>query len=114
MYLYLYLRVLVLVTSLPVIEHIGSWEMECFGLDSATTNQSESFNAVLKRLQQWKEVPVDAMVLSLKRLADFHLAEVQRGYAGLGNYDLRPGLPAPVAVVDVGSVVDPRRQLSTS
>ena len=29
-----------------------------------TTNQSESFNATIKRLQRWREVPVDSIVLA--------------------------------------------------
>ena len=41
--------------------------MELYGvynpLSGITTNQSEGFNSVLKRLQGWKEVPVDTAVL---------------------------------------------------
>ena len=33
-----------------------------------TNNQSESFNATLKRLQRWREVPIDTIVLSLYHL----------------------------------------------
>ena len=35
----------------PVIDSIGAWELQAFGLDTATTNASESFNCVLKKLQ---------------------------------------------------------------
>jgi hypothetical protein len=32
------------------------------------------------------------MVLSLHRLSEFYTAEIQRGHAGFGNYDLRSGI----------------------
>lgn len=53
-----------------------------------TTNQSEAFNSVLKRLQNWREVPIDAIVLGLYHLQAFYLNEVRRGFAGLGSYSL--------------------------
>lgn len=33
-----------------------------------TSNDSESFNALLKRFQEWKEAPVDVIALALKML----------------------------------------------
>jgi hypothetical protein len=48
-----------------------------------TNNQSESFNAVLKRLQRWREAPVDSIILSLYYLQAFYHNEIQRGFAGL-------------------------------
>jgi hypothetical protein len=78
------------------IKHIGAWELRTFGLESVTTNQSESFNCVLKRIQEWKEAPVDAMALSLFRLSQFHVIEVRRGQSGNGGYRLREGIvPTP-------------------
>ena len=76
----------------PVIHEIGSWELQPYGLTSVTTNSSESFNHVLKQLQKWKEVTVDAMVLSLFRLAQFHIAEVSRGRRNAGKFALRAGI----------------------
>lgn len=55
-----------------------------------TTNQSEGFNTVLKQLQHWKEVPVDAILLSLYHLQCFYYNEIQRGFCGLGTYVLEP------------------------
>jgi len=75
----------------PSIGHIGSWELRPYCLESVTTNQSETFNFVLKKLNNWKECPVDAMVLTLFRLAQYHIVEIHRGRCGLGNYVLRPG-----------------------
>jgi len=47
-----------------------------------TTNQSESFNATLKRLQRWREVTVDSIVLALYHLQAFFHNEIQRGFIG--------------------------------
>ena len=33
-----------------------------------TSNDAESFNALMKRFQQWKEAPVDVIVLAFKML----------------------------------------------
>jgi hypothetical protein len=88
----------------PQIHHIGLWELAQFDLPSITTNQSESFNCVLKRINNWKECPIDAMVLSLFRLAQYHLAELNRGRCDLGNYELREGLEAEAAPLN-GDVV---------
>lgn len=51
-----------------------------------TNNQSESFNATLKRLQRWREVPVDSIVLSLYHLQAYYHNEIQRGFAGMYMY----------------------------
>ena len=73
------------------VAQLGSWKLRSYGLTEITGNQSESFNCVLKRLQEWREVPVDAMVLCLYRLAQYHVAGVTRGTCGIGEYYLRTG-----------------------
>src|SRR6218665_3892502 len=75
------------------INQLAAWELHQFGLEDITTNQSESYNFVLKKLQDWKEAPIDALCLSLFRLCQFYIAELERGYAGLGNYTLSGGIP---------------------
>jgi len=75
----------------PVIHNLGAWLLRPLGRQEITGNQSESFNCVLKRLQDWKEAPVDTMVLSLYRLAMYNRAEIQRGKHGVGEYRLRSG-----------------------
>ncbi len=58
-------------------------------LSGITTNQSEGFNSILKRLQGWKEIPVDSAVLSLYHLQVYYWNEWQReGLAGINftNY----------------------------
>jgi len=47
-----------------------------------TTNQSEGFNSTLKRLQRWREVPVDTIVYSLYNLQAYFNNEIQRGLSG--------------------------------
>ena len=48
---------------------------------SYINNQSEGFNSVLKRLQSWKEVPIDTALLSLYHLHAYYRNEWQRGLA---------------------------------
>ena len=45
------------------IVQLGSWRQRPFDVELATTNTSESFNAQIKKLQNWKEAPVDAMAV---------------------------------------------------
>ena len=49
---------------------------------------SESMNRVIKDLQQWKEAPVDCMVLALYQLQTYYVNEIRRGFAGCGEYTL--------------------------
>ena len=49
-----------------------------------------NYSRVLKHLQEWKEAPVDSVVLSLFQLQVFYYYEVKRGLAGLGEYTLLP------------------------
>ena len=49
-----------------------------------------NYSRVLKDLQEWKEAPVDSVVLSLFQLQVFYYNEVKRGLAGLGEYTLLP------------------------
>jgi len=54
-----------------------------------TTNQSEGFNFLIKDFQNWKEVPLDCLLMSLKLIQGFYLEEIRRGKAGLGTYSLK-------------------------
>ena len=53
-----------------------------------TNNISESFNAVLKRYQDWKEAPIDSMLVAMYRLQTYYLTEIQRSYHGFGPWTL--------------------------
>lgn len=61
-------------------------------ISSRTNNRAESMNALVKRFNEWKEAPIDAMVLSLLRLCDSFYAEILRGRYQLGTYHLLPHL----------------------
>ena len=51
-------------------------------ISSIQWHNQESFNVTLKRLQHWREVPVDIIILSLYHLQAFYYNETMRGYSG--------------------------------
>lgn len=65
---------------------LGKWVLKPMKVyhpfSGVTTNQSEGFNSTLKRLQRWREVPVDTVVLTLYQLQAYFYNEIQRGLAG--------------------------------
>lgn len=69
-----------------MVSTLGRWILEDAGvyspLSGITTNQSEGFNCVMKRLQSWREIPVDAAVMALYHLQAFYFNESQRGLSG--------------------------------
>lgn len=54
-----------------------------------TNNMSESMNAVIKRLMEWKQAPLDATVLAFNYLQKFYVHEIMRGLCNVGNYCLK-------------------------
>ena len=76
----------------PDIESIARWSIAPHGVydpySGVTNNQAEGINYVLKELQQWREAPVDCMVLALHYLQGYYRIEIARGQQGLGNYHL--------------------------
>ena len=71
---------------------IGCWIVEPLGVynyySGVTTNQSEAFNTVLKRLQKWREAPLDSILFSLYQLQNYYFNEIQRGLCQSGDYKL--------------------------
>jgi hypothetical protein len=68
-------------------DEYGAWAVDKLVTGKhVTTNQSEGFNTLLHSLQDWKEVPLDVVILSLQMY--FH-NEICRGKCGLGNYTLK-------------------------
>ena len=61
-------------------------------INGITTNMSEGFNYLIKDFQNWKEVPLDCLLMSLKLIKGFYLEEIRRGKAGLGTYSLKKHL----------------------
>ena len=74
-------------------------------MSGITTNQSEGYNTLLKHYGNWKEAPLDALVLGLYKLQVFYYNEIQRGYAGIGSYSLSSDfVHAAIAVDEVMSI----------
>ena len=65
-------------------EHSSVWKLREMGLPNAenglTNNPSESMNAVLHSLQQWKQVPLDVICVSLFHLSCYYQHEITRAH----------------------------------
>ena len=46
-------------------------------INGITTNMSEGFNYLIKDFQNWKEVPLDCLLMSLKLIQGFYLEEIR-------------------------------------
>ena len=76
-----------------VDQHVERWQLESLGVytySGVTTNMSESINKVFKALQNWKEAPVDAMLMALYQLQQYRHNKMERGLVGIGEYHLKP------------------------
>ena len=77
----------------PDIESLAHWAIAPYGVycpySGITNNQAEGINLVFKQLQQWKEAPIDCMVLALNYLQGYYASEIARGQQKLGNYHFR-------------------------
>jgi hypothetical protein len=75
------------------IHRIGRWVLQpAHNISRVDTNASESFNCVLKRLQEWKSVPLDVIAHGCEHLCRFYNVELLRGRYDLGTYRVRPEL----------------------
>lgn len=54
-----------------------------------TVNAAESFNAVLKRFLDRKEVQAQVLALSIYQIDTYYNNEITRGFCGVGNYSLK-------------------------
>ena len=77
--------------------HSGKWLIQkypgmFYPYSDITNNLSESMNAVLKREQDWKELPVDLLTLGLYYLHNFENYEILRGGGGGGGGGLALGI----------------------
>ena len=65
------------------------WAIGQYGIynpfSGTTNNQSESINCVNKQLQNWHEVPLDCMALSLYYLQNYYMMGIYRGQHGIGS-----------------------------
>jgi hypothetical protein len=77
--------------------HSGKWVIEeypgmFYPYSGITNNLSESMNAVLKRENDWKELPVDLLALGFYYIQNFENYEILHGRSGMGNYHLKAEL----------------------
>ena len=64
-------------------------------------------NAVLKREQDWKELPVDLLTLGLYYLQNLENYEILRGRSSIGNYHLKKEFSR--AYISPSDVVFPKK-----
>lgn len=76
-----------------ILQYSSKWVLESNNVydpySGVTNNMSESMNAVIKRLMQWKQAPIDSTVFALNYLQKYYVYEIMRGLAGIGNYRLK-------------------------
>lgn len=74
-------------------QHASIWILKAAGVVNPdrgiTNNASESMNAVLHRLQQWKHAPLDAIAISLYHLCTFYQREQERSIHQCGQWDIK-------------------------
>jgi len=78
-----------------ILQYSGRWLIEKFPgmydpFSGITSNNSETLNSVLKRACEWKELPVDIVVLGFHFLQNFDYYEILRGMSGTGDFHLKP------------------------
>ena len=81
-------------TLLPVFQQSSSiWVSKSTGVvnphNGITNNSSESMNAVLHRLQNWKQVPLDIICYSLFQMCCYYQREIVRGLHQCGSWELK-------------------------
>ena len=72
--------------------HSSIWVLKSAGVlnphNGVTNNPSESMNAVLHSLQNWKQVPLDIICTSLYHLCTYYHREIERGLHNCGSWEL--------------------------
>ena len=70
----------------PDIKSIARWSLEPLNVynpfSGVTNNQSESLNFVIKQLQEWKESPIDCMLLVFHYLQSYYIMKIVHGQRG--------------------------------
>ena len=73
--------------------HSAIWILKAAGIpnpgNGITNNPSESMNAVLKRLKYWKQVPLDAITVSLYQLCMYYYREIERSIHQCGQWEVK-------------------------
>ena len=87
-----------------VDKQVGKWQLESLGVytySGVTTNMSESIKKVVKALQNWEEARVDAMIMALYQLQQYHHNEMERGLTGFGEYHRQQKLMECPSIPDI-------------
>ena len=75
-----------------ITNYAGRWildELDLYNPDSGITNIcSESINAKLKRLTQWKEREADNIILFLYYMQSNDLANLMKSFCGVGEFNI--------------------------
>ena len=70
--------------------HAAIWTLQtagyCDSINGITNNASESINAVIRRLQHWKQAPLDVITLSFHTLCSFYHREIERSIHQCGGW----------------------------
>ena len=92
--------------------HASIWVLKAAGVQNPdlgiTNNPSESINAVLHALQNWKQVPLDMVCLSLYHLSNYYYREIQRAIHQLGNWNFKDEYFQPSLMPFLPKVSDPK------
>ena len=64
-------------------------QFHAFKNKTSTNNVSESMNRILKDATDWKELPLDSILLCFEHLQTFYLYEFERAQYGLGKFRLK-------------------------
>jgi len=74
-------------------DHSSIWKLREMGIsdpeNGLTNNSFESMNAVLYSLQQWKQVPLDVICVSLFHLSCYYQREIIRAHHLCGSWQLK-------------------------
>ena len=102
---------------LPAFKHNSSvWVLKSAGIshpeNGVTNNCSESMNAVLHRLQNWKQVPLDVVCYSLFQLSCFYQREIERAFHQCGSWEVHDQFSFlcrdPSMMPNLPKVIDPK------
>ena len=96
--------------------HSSIWVLKSAGILNAengvTNNAAESVNAVLHRLNRWKQVPLDIVCSSLYHLSSYYHHEIERGLHQCGSWQLKDAYAYyqrdPALMPQMAKPIDPK------
>ena len=99
--------------------HSSIWILKSAGVanpeNGITNNPSESMNAVLHGLQNWKQVPLDSICFSLFHLCMYYHKEIERGFHQIGSWAVKDEFGfmqrEPSLMPRMSRVIDPHHEI---